>query len=236
MGGVRPRPSSGSTRSCGRTRCASRVPVAPKIADGGMRLYDDDGNHRDGHRPDTRGSSTSSRRRSPTTTNSTDDFEEDLARDGWFHTGDLARRRSDGYVFIVDRKKDMIISGGFNIYAVEVEAVLHQHPDIYEAAVFGIPSDDWVKCARRDRRAQGAELDEAFVTTHAGRASPATRCHARSRGWTRSPRPDRARSETPSSDNRSGRTARAMSEALGGGEHRWASSRSSGGRTSASRR
>ncbi|MFF1360562.1 long-chain fatty acid--CoA ligase [Streptomyces sp. NPDC058297] len=64
-------------------------------------------------------------------------------RDGWFHTGDLARRRSDGYVFIVDRKKDMIISGGFNIYAVEVESVLHQHPDIYEAAVVGVPDEQW---------------------------------------------------------------------------------------------
>ncbi len=62
---------------------------------------------------------------------------------GWFRTGDLARRRADGYVFIVDRKKDMIISGGFNIYAVEVEAVLHQHPDVYEAAVVGVPDAQW---------------------------------------------------------------------------------------------
>ncbi|THA70485.1 AMP-dependent synthetase [Streptomyces sp. A0642] len=64
-------------------------------------------------------------------------------RDGWFLTGDLARRRADGYVFIVDRKKDMIVSGGFNIYAVEVESVLHQHPDVYEAAVVGVPDEQW---------------------------------------------------------------------------------------------
>ncbi|MFE0877019.1 long-chain fatty acid--CoA ligase [Streptomyces smyrnaeus] len=64
-------------------------------------------------------------------------------RDGWFRTGDLARRRSDGYIFIVDRKKDMIISGGFNIYAVEVESVLHQHPGVYEAAVVGVPDARW---------------------------------------------------------------------------------------------
>ncbi|MFC9386756.1 acyl-CoA synthetase [Streptomyces venezuelae] len=64
-------------------------------------------------------------------------------RDGWFHTGDLARRRADGYVFIVDRKKDMIVSGGFNIYAVEVESVLQQHPDVYEAAVVGVPDERW---------------------------------------------------------------------------------------------
>ncbi|MFJ2094925.1 long-chain fatty acid--CoA ligase [Streptomyces sp. NPDC087901] len=83
-------------------------------------------------------------------------------RDGWFHTGDLARRRSDGYVFIVDRKKDMIISGGFNIYAVEVESVLHQHPDVYEAAVVGIPDEQWGEAVQavvvpRD----GAVLDAA---------------------------------------------------------------------------
>ncbi|MCL7367246.1 acyl-CoA synthetase [Streptomyces ardesiacus] len=64
-------------------------------------------------------------------------------RDGWFLTGDLARRREDGYVFIVDRKKDMIISGGFNIYAVEVESVLHQHPGVFEAAVVGVPDEQW---------------------------------------------------------------------------------------------
>ncbi|WP_318209478.1 MULTISPECIES: long-chain fatty acid--CoA ligase [unclassified Streptomyces] len=64
-------------------------------------------------------------------------------RDGWFLTGDLARRRADGYVFIVDRKKDMIVSGGFNIYAVEVESVLHRHPDVYEAAVVGVPDEQW---------------------------------------------------------------------------------------------
>ncbi|WP_380282046.1 long-chain fatty acid--CoA ligase [Kitasatospora purpeofusca] len=83
-------------------------------------------------------------------------------RDGWFLTGDLARRRSDGYVFIVDRRKDMIISGGFNIYAVEVESVLHQHPDVYEAAVVGVPDEQWgeaVKAVVVLRN--GAELTEA---------------------------------------------------------------------------
>ena len=49
-------------------------------------------------------------------------------RDGWFHTGDLARRDADGYLYIVDRKKDMVLSGGFNIYSKEVEAVLGTHP------------------------------------------------------------------------------------------------------------
>ncbi|MEU1862562.1 acyl-CoA synthetase [Streptomyces gardneri] len=95
-------------------------------------------------------------------------------RDGWFHTGDLARRRSDGYVFIVDRKKDMIISGGFNIYAVEVESVLHQHPAVFEAAVVGVPDERWgeaVKAVVVPRA--GAVLDEAglidFCAEHLAR-------------------------------------------------------------------
>jgi long-chain acyl-CoA synthetase len=60
-------------------------------------------------------------------------------RDGWFHTGDLARVDSDGYFYIVDRKKDLIIRGGYNIYPREIEEVLHEHPAIAEAAVIGLP-------------------------------------------------------------------------------------------------
>ena len=60
---------------------------------------------------------------------------------GWFHTGDIAQRDEDGYYFIVDRKKDMIIRGGFNVYPREVEEVLYAHPDIAEAAVIGVPDE-----------------------------------------------------------------------------------------------
>ncbi len=59
-------------------------------------------------------------------------------RNGWLHTGDLARMDDDGYIYIVDRKKDVIIRGGFNVYPAEVEAVLYTHPKVAEAAVFGI--------------------------------------------------------------------------------------------------
>ena len=63
---------------------------------------------------------------------------------GDFHTvGDIAYFDEEGYYFICDRKKDMIISGGMNIYPAEIEAALEQHPKIYEAAVFGIPSEEW---------------------------------------------------------------------------------------------
>ena len=60
-------------------------------------------------------------------------------RDGWLYTGDIARRDADGYLQIVDRKKDMIIVGGFNVYPREVEEVLFQHPKVLEAAVAGVP-------------------------------------------------------------------------------------------------
>ena len=64
-------------------------------------------------------------------------------RGGWFHTGDLARVDSDGYFFIVDRKKDMIIRNGFNVYPREIEEVLYEHPAVREAAVVGIPHDEF---------------------------------------------------------------------------------------------
>ncbi len=60
-------------------------------------------------------------------------------RDGWFHSGDLARRDADGYYFIVDRVKDLIIRGGYNVYPREVEEVLYEHPAVAEAAVVGVP-------------------------------------------------------------------------------------------------
>ncbi len=63
--------------------------------------------------------------------------------DGWLHTGDLAVIDSEGYVNVVDRKKDMIISGGENVYSTEVEYCLYEHPDIVECAVFGIPDKQW---------------------------------------------------------------------------------------------
>ena len=62
--------------------------------------------------------------------------------DGWFRSGDLGRVDGDGYFFIVDRKKEMIIRGGFNIYPREIEEVLHEHPDVMEAAIVGVPHDE----------------------------------------------------------------------------------------------
>lgn len=64
---------------------------------------------------------------------------------GWVHTGDVARYDERGYIYIVDRKRDMICSGGENIYPREIEEVLYQHPAVLEAAVFGIPDNYWVE-------------------------------------------------------------------------------------------
>ena len=66
-----------------------------------------------------------------------------LGDDGWLRTGDLARVDAEGYIFIVDRKKEMLVSGGFNVYPREVESVLAQHPAVYEVCVVGVPDDHW---------------------------------------------------------------------------------------------
>jgi acyl-CoA synthetase (AMP-forming)/AMP-acid ligase II len=64
-------------------------------------------------------------------------------RDGWVYTGDMARMDEDGYVYLVDRKNDVIVSGGLNVYPSEVERVLEAHPSVFECAVIGIPNDKW---------------------------------------------------------------------------------------------
>ena len=64
-------------------------------------------------------------------------------KDGWVYTGDIGYRDSKGFLFLVDRKKDMIISGAFNIYPAEIERILIRHPAVQEVAVIGVPDDQW---------------------------------------------------------------------------------------------
>lgn len=71
-----------------------------------------------------------------------------LDADGWFHTGDLARYDADWYFYIVDRKKDMFISGGENVYPAEIEAVLYKHPAVHMCAVVGVPDPKWGEVGR----------------------------------------------------------------------------------------
>lgn len=68
---------------------------------------------------------------------------ETIEPDGWLHTGDIGRMDADGYLYLLDRRHDVIISGGFNVYPREVEDVLLSHPDIVEAAVVGLPDEKW---------------------------------------------------------------------------------------------
>ncbi|MBJ7330158.1 MAG: long-chain fatty acid--CoA ligase [Solirubrobacteraceae bacterium] len=73
-----------------------------------------------------------------------------ITEHGWFKTGDMATRDEDGYYFIVDRKKDMIIRGGYNVYPREIEEVVYEHPAVLEAAIFGVPHDEFgeeIACA-----------------------------------------------------------------------------------------
>src|SRR3954464_9457217 len=69
------------------------------------------------------------------------DATEEVMKDGWFHTGDIATLDEDGYFFIVDRKKELVIRGGYNVYPREIEEVLYAHPAVREAAVIGVPHD-----------------------------------------------------------------------------------------------
>jgi long-chain acyl-CoA synthetase len=88
-------------------------------------------------------------------------------RDGWMHTGDAGYMDEEGFVYIVDRVKDMIISGGENIYSVEVENALHQHPDVVQCAVIGIPDDEWGEAVHAIVVAKsGGELDETTLIEH----------------------------------------------------------------------
>ena len=86
------------------------------------------------------------------------ELSDETFRDGWVHTGDLAWMREDGFLFLVDRKKDMIISGGFNIYCTEVEGALYEHPAVQEACVVGVPDEKW------------GEAVKAVVVAHPGHA------------------------------------------------------------------
>jgi acyl-CoA synthetase (AMP-forming)/AMP-acid ligase II len=92
-------------------------------------------------------------------------------RGGWFHTGDMGFRDADGYVYIVDRKHDMIVTGGENVYPREIEEVLYRHPAVLEAAVIGVPSERWgetVKAIVVLREGQAASEGELidFVREH----------------------------------------------------------------------
>ena len=85
---------------------------------------------------------------------------------GWFHSGDLVRMDDEGFVYVVDRKKDMIISGGFNVYPSEVEQVLWAHPAVQDCAVIGVPDANWgeaVKAVVELNKGQSTTAEELIA-------------------------------------------------------------------------
>ena len=101
-------------------------------------------------------------------------------RNGWLHTGDLGRFDEDGYMYIVERKNDMIISGGVNIYPREIEEVLYRHPAVSEASVIGLPDEHWGEVVKavivlnRGAQATEAEIIEFCGKNLAGFKKPKT--------------------------------------------------------------
>ncbi|MPN47967.1 3-[(3aS,4S,7aS)-7a-methyl-1,5-dioxo-octahydro-1H-inden-4-yl]propanoyl:CoA ligase [bioreactor metagenome] len=102
--------------------------------------------------------------------------------DGWLHTGDRGMFDERGYLYLKDRLKDMVITGGFNVYPIEVENALAQHPAVHECAVFGIPDDKWgesVQAAvqlRPHQQATEADL-AAFLRERIGPVQTPKRIH-----------------------------------------------------------
>jgi acyl-CoA synthetase (AMP-forming)/AMP-acid ligase II len=99
------------------------------------------------------------------------DATEEAWAHGWHHTGDVGRRDEHGFYYIVDRKKDMIVSGGFNVFPVEVEAAIMELPQVSEAAVIGVPDEKW------------GEAVTALVVTMPGQsvAAEAIQAHCKAR-------------------------------------------------------
>ncbi len=88
-------------------------------------------------------------------------------RGGWFHSGDFVRQDEEGFLYVIDRKQDLIISGGENIYPAEVEEVLYQHPAILEAAVIGVPDEMWGEAVKAFVvLKRGATVTEENVINH----------------------------------------------------------------------
>ena len=133
-----------------------------------ITLFDDDGNEVTGTGPDHPGELFV---KSPSVFvdyyKQHDKFEADQ-KHGFQTVGDIAYRDDEGFLYICDRKKDMIISGGMNIYPAEIEAALEAHVDIYEAAVFGVPSEEWGETVHAVVvQREGAGLTDDDVSAHA---------------------------------------------------------------------
>jgi acyl-CoA synthetase (AMP-forming)/AMP-acid ligase II len=88
---------------------------------------------------------------------------EAITEDGWFRTGDIGRVDEDGYIFVEDRLKDMIITGGENVYSIEVERVLAEHPAVAEVAVIGVPDEKWGEAVKAVVALEGDASEEDII-------------------------------------------------------------------------
>ncbi|BBZ26630.1 long-chain-fatty-acid--CoA ligase [Mycolicibacterium madagascariense] len=95
--------------------------------------------------------------------NKPDATAEAITEDGWFRTGDIGRIDEDGYIFVEDRLKDMIITGGENVYSIEVERVLAEHPAVAEVAVIGVPDEEWGEAVKAVVALEGEATDEELI-------------------------------------------------------------------------
>ena len=102
-------------------------------------------------------------------------------RDGWFFTGDVGRLDAEGYLYLFDRKKDVIITGGENVWSTEVEAALYAHPEVVEAAVIGVPDETWGEVAPRGR--SWPRPDSEFGRRRTARRSLVAHCRERIGGY-----------------------------------------------------
>ena len=155
-------------RSCGREGFVTSV-----------RVVDDDGPPRAARTARPPGRSSSASDANMVGYLSRPDLTAQTLRDGWMWTGDIATWDDERYVFIVDRAKDMIISGGENIYSVQVEEAINQHPAVLECAVIGVPDDEW------------GEAVKAFVVLKPGTTRDRAGHHRRRPGrtWRRYQKP-----------------------------------------------
>ena len=131
-----------------------------------------------------------------------DDATAETIRDGWLYTGDMGRIDEDGYFFIVDRKKDMIIRGGYNVYPREIEEVLYEHPAVREAAVVGVPHDEYGEEIGAAVALKDGEARRSCASSSRSR-SPPTSTRAACGSSTSCPRARPARSSSGKSPPRS---------------------------------
>ena len=135
-----------------------------------------------------------------------------ITEDGWFRTGDIGKVDEGGYVYVEDRLKDMIISGGENIYSPEVERVMSEHPAVAEVAVIGVPDDRWGEVVKAvvGLKPDTEATEEELIAFTAERLAK-FKCPARSTSCRRCPATRRARSSRRTCASPTGPTATALS-------------------------